>query len=181
MSEDLEKGKDLTQSDSGNPVAASAEFEDHALRIARWMVRKMNIPSQEAEDLAQQGLLKYLQISPSKRAKIQDHQAYLCKIIRNEALDKFTDKKFELISLDQEPENERFATTDRNLDCQILLDEIYSQLEPEEQSLLELMLIGFTSREAAFKLGISDNAVRQRASRLKSKVKQRILTHKVKL
>lgn len=147
---------------------------NNSLRIARYVAQRMNGSLETAEDIRQTALLKYFQLSKTKRLQIRNPNAFLYKVMRNEVLNwnrKERPVTFSHIeSLTSEDLERRFADAS-HLDDELLLREIWSQVEGLDRRLFELLTFGYTGKEIARRLGISEDAARQRVSRLKGKIK----------
>lgn len=163
--------------------AGESELAGQAIQIAWWIVQKMNLPRDSAEDLAQQGLLKYFQLSWTQRGAIENRRAYLYQIIRNEAASQAYANRHSIVRpvMDDggEWKAEEFgAFYHQCIEFSILAREVFDQLEPDERSLCEMLVVGYQGSELGFRLGISSEAARQRVSRLRNKLKQRLIENK---
>ena len=145
---------------------------NNSLWIARHVVKAMTGSLETAEDLRQTALLKYFQLDENSRAQIRNPNAFLFKVMKNEVLNWYRKARSvsHIESLEDEDLERRFADTSR-LDDQLLLREIWSQVEGEDRRLFELLTFGYTGKEIALRLGISQAAARQRVSRLIAKIK----------
>ena len=144
---------------------------DNSLRIARHVVLAMTGSLETAEDLRQTALLKYFQLDENSRIQIRNPNAFLFKVMKNEVLNSYRkERPVTLESVAGEDLDRRFADTS-HLDDELLLREIWSQVEGEDRRLFELLTFGYTGKELALRLGISQDASRQRVSRLIAKIK----------
>lgn len=143
---------------------------NNSLRIARYVVQRMTGSLEAAEDLRQTALLKYFQLDENSRIQIRNPNAFLFKVMKNEVLNWYRKERPVIEPLADEDLEGRFADSS-HLDDELLLREIWSQFEGEDRRLFELLTFGYTGKEIARRLGTSQDAARQRVSRLKAKIK----------
>lgn len=159
------------------------EIESKITRYIRRIVRDLNLPEMEVEDIRQEVLIKLLAISNDRWNEIENVDGYLFKVARSQVLDhtRMLKRKLYEISLDEELE-ERIPTADytsqaRKTESGILLRHLSNSLKtPEERELLGLMIIGYNEKEIALRLGMTHVAARQRVTRLKAKLRHQIRT-----
>jgi RNA polymerase sigma factor (sigma-70 family) len=148
------------------------ELAREVLRSARSLALRMTGRLDGAEDLRQVALLKYLQLDEKTRREIMNPRAYLSQVMKNELLNRIRKEKEHLTdsveTLEREPTD---AYPPEHIDVAILLREIWDRIDGPDRQLLELMNFGFKGSEIARILNISDDAARQRISRLKNKIK----------
>lgn len=187
VSEDLKKRTQPSTEESAETVGeestiADAELEQYALRTARLIALRMNAPSDAADDISQKALLRYHKLTKERRDQIDDLPAYLYRIIENEAADYIREQSpRSVISLETvEGGQAEFhkAGEYENIEFGILLREVWAKLKSDERSLLELLILGYNSKELSFRLGISAEAARQRTSRLRGKLKELLVESK---
>jgi RNA polymerase sigma factor (sigma-70 family) len=153
------------------------ELEGYVLRIARWIVQKMNLPPDLAEDLGQQGLLKYFQLNRERRASIKDRRAYLYRIVRNAALDYLADQQPDLhysISEIDEWSEELPTSHSSDVDVSVLMLEVYDSLDSADRILFTLLIEGYAAKELALRLKITPDTARKRIERLRNKVRVKL-------
>jgi RNA polymerase sigma factor (sigma-70 family) len=162
-----------------SPRVDSSEIDENlirdVLRSARGLVVKMTGNTEKAEDLAQLALAKYLQLDESKRQEIKNRLAYLYRLMQHELLNEIRKERSHLIdstaSLSDETLGPSSASSAESVEVAVLLREIWRKINVEDRRLLELINFGYSSTEIAQRLDISEDAARQRISRLKNKVK----------
>ena len=187
MNDERKQGERAIEDPVEDPKAGWFEGEEfrHRLRkIARIVLRKMNRDLQETEDLVQTALLRLYQIDAKRRSEIKDSNAYLYRLMINEVLNRTRKQRSYVVSLDS-LETQDLLASNRNLvenpdfNISLLLRELWRQFESEERRLFELIIFGYNSKEIALRLDISEEAARQRVSRLKAKIRANLAGKRV--
>ena len=159
-----------------SPEEEHGQFDEaqYALHTARFLLHKTNLPSDLAEDIAQQAMLQYLAIS---KQDVKNPKAYLFSIVKNEMINRLREEQ-ENDSLDN-PEGielNRYTSITNDLDSHVLVREIWAKLAGEDRRLFELLILDYRGPELARRLGITEAAARQRTSRLVAKLKTMLAT-----
>jgi RNA polymerase sigma factor (sigma-70 family) len=162
--------------ESQGSTAGKVELEKDVLQIARYLLRSMNLPLDMADDLGQTVLLRYLHVNAEERKHIRNLKGYLYRMMKNQLLNQIKKEKLPIVtSLDsaemEHPnlDNELVANSS-DIELGVLARQVWNQLGPDDRQLFDLLTFGFSGRELAFRLGVSDDAARQRVSRLKVKL-----------
>jgi RNA polymerase sigma factor (sigma-70 family) len=153
--------------------ATPEKLKEYALRTARrLLVRWPNLPFDMDEDLCQQALERYYKLDEDSRKNIINLKAYLYRVIKNLITDYIrVQHPASLVQSDSTEYAEPKAPDEsRTVEFVILLREVWSRLKDDERHLLELMIHDYSSKELALRLEISEEAARQRTSRLRSKL-----------
>lgn len=155
------------------PEEEHSQFDEaqYALQTARFLLHKTQLPSDLAEDVAQQALLRYHAFMGKQ--KVDNRKAYLFTIVKNEMINRLREQQ-ENFSLDevQGVEFNRNISTTQDLDSRLLVREIWTKLTGEDRRLFELLILDYRGHELARRLGITDVAARQRTRRLVAKLKK---------
>lgn len=178
MSEDLKEQNDLphhgsTDIPNEGSTPAPEKLREYALQIARRLLLKWpGLPSDIDYDLSQQALVRYYQLEEAQRGAIRDLKAYLYQVIRNLIVDQVrSPHPRSLIRTDSAEYIEPSAPDESHaIEFEILLRQVWSKLTGDERCLLELMILDYNGKELALRLGISQDAARQRISRLRRKL-----------
>jgi RNA polymerase sigma factor (sigma-70 family) len=167
---------DVAEKTRAGLTTGDEQLIDGALRTARFVLRELNQPLDAAEDLRQVGLLKYFEIDRATRSQIQNKKAYLYRIMRNNMLNQIRKEKNVVLesleSLESKSVESQMIVTTGAVETAALLDEVWSEIETDDRRLFELLSFGYTGREVAFQLDISNEAARKRVSRLKAKIRE---------
>ena len=147
------------------------ELRTYALHTARYFLQRSHLSPDLAEDMVQTAFLKYHQLGREKLAKIDNHKAYLARIVRNEIKDHRRESRDNVTTVFEDTGTLESRSGERDLENRILVREIWSKLEGPDRRLFELMTLNYTGRELGWRLGISTDAARQRAHRLLAKLK----------
>ena len=176
MNDERKQGErvDLPEDLKAELARVDEKVTNNSLRIARYVFQVMNGSGETAEDLRQTALLKYFQLDEISRLQIRNPNAFLYRVMKNEVLNWHRKERpvtfSHIESLTSEDLERRFADSS-HLNDELLLREIWSQVEGEDRRLFELLTFGYTGKEIARRLGTSQDAARQRVSRLKAKIK----------
>lgn len=179
-----ERAADNPAEDSKAEWFEDKDFQRRLQQIARIVLRKMNRDLQETEDLVQTALLRLYQIDAKRRSEIKDSNAYLYRLMINEVLNRMRKQRSYDVSLDS-LETQDLVASNPNLaenpdyNISLLLRELWRQFEGEERRLFELITFGYNSKEIALRLEISEEAARQRVSRLKAKIRTNLAGKRV--
>lgn len=167
----------MTEETDKETALTDAELRKYLLRKARLLIyRRPDIPSDAADDLTQRALLKYYDLPEERRDRIVDSRAYLYTVIRNELSDYVREQRPGSVLPLETAENPLAETPApggrERLESDILFHEIWTQLEGDERLLLEFLLLGYSGKELAIRLGISPAAATKRVERLRRLLKE---------
>lgn len=126
--------------------------------------------------------MKLMPLSADRWNEIENIDAYLYTVVRNEARRFWQNTQQELeISVETDEgqiQLSDYASDARRIESGILLRDIWKKLTSEERQIFQLLIVGYNDKEMAFRLGISHATSRKRVSRLRAKVRQMILGHR---
>jgi len=126
-----------------------------------------------AEDVSQTVMLTLSKMPKEKLAQIDNLEAYVYKMARNEAI-RF-DTKTEHYEEELDSSSAAFSdgsTGAEHVERRVLLNEIWAHLNAEEREILQLKIFGCGAQEIGERLGITHVAARQRISRLRGRLRQ---------
>jgi RNA polymerase sigma-70 factor (ECF subfamily) len=172
--------RQLVLSALSNPAQFERLFSKYWDSILRYCAWRLADPA-DAEDAAIRVMTKAFTALPQFASGTGDFRAWLFTIARNEVINTYrlqtrhtSDRipdELELIDPAPTPEQHVLAS-DEGYRLRVLL----SELPQRSREVVELRLAGFTDREIASVLGISDGAVRQAQSRAMASLRQMVHT-----
>lgn len=151
-------------------------FRQQVFNSVRHVVHDMGLPESVAEDIYQAVLTTLSDFSQERMDEIENFNAYVSTMARNEAI-RFRLKNKHLqvqVDADQADDYSDQFEGAKRVESNILLREIWMHLNSEERDLLQLMIFGYTANEMANRLGITHVSARQRISRLRLKLRELI-------
>lgn len=180
IGQDAPDDRQLAVSALTNPAGFERLFSKYWEPILRYCAWRLTDPA-DAEDAAIRVLTKAFAALPQFASGTGVFRAWLFTIARNEVIntyrlqarhdnDRIPDE-LELIDPAPTPEQHALAS-DEGHRLRVLLTE----LPQRSREVVELRLVGFTDREIATVLGISDGAVRQAQSRAMGSLRQLVRT-----
>lgn len=132
--------------------------------------------SGDADDLKQLVAIKLLSLTEERLNAIENIDAYVATVVRNEAnrlFSKTSRPEFHL----EEVEHSDHLESQKRMEFSIILKEVWRLLDLEDRRLFELMLFDYDDKEIAVALNISYDAARKRVSRLRQKLEGLIQQH----
>ena len=176
--QDAPDDRQLVLSALANPVLFERLFSKYWDPILRYCAWRLADPA-DAEDAAIRVMTKAFTALPQVASGTGEFRAWLFTIARNEVINTYRlqtrhdndriQDEIELIDPAPTPEQHALASDER-LRLRLLLME----LPQRSREVVELRLVGFTDREIATVLGISDGAVRQAQSRAMGSLRELI-------
>lgn len=165
-------GKLQPELDPANPAVI------HTInRLARFYLRGSQLQGLFAEDDIQQIVLMDLLKSNTKN--VVHPKSYLRAMVRNAVIKYLKDMDYqneirfiENLEFEADKYLAKTPAQEENPDINILLSEIWEKLHGNDRHILQLLILGHSSREIARIMTITDVAARQRVSRLKHRLRK---------
>lgn len=133
----------------------------------------MGLSQSAAEDVSQTVMLILSKMPKEKLVQIDNLEAYVYTMARNEAIRFGSKPQHYQENLDSHSTAYSDGSTGaEHVEQTVLLNEIWAQLNPEDREILQLTIFGCGAKEIGERLGITPVAARQRLSRLRGRLRQ---------
>ena len=148
------------------------EIRQTVAHLVQKIAREKKLPAGAVDDLQQVVSKKLLSLTGARLKAIENLNAYLATVVRNEATSLMEKSSRLEVTLEGIHETDHLQSQ-RRMESTILLKQIWSLLDSdEERRLFRMMLFDYDEKEMAFALNISHDAARQRVSRFRRKLER---------
>lgn len=153
--------------------AEDPELHRRLVSSSQRAAHDLGLSRSAAEDVSQAVMLTLSKLSPAKRAEIENLEAYVYKMARNEAIRLATkaEHREEKLDANSAVYSDGFTGAE-HVEQRVLLKEIWTHLNAEDREILQLMIFGCGAKEIAERVGTTHDNARQRISRLRKRLRQ---------